>query len=1077
MRDDEYIILDNQLRRIGLLSNHVRAGTPFWGDTIDQSIAEDDSAFAWEDLKDTFNTINLAANKKTYDHTITGITVPSNAPDAQNIVPGNHLLYYDSENQKHYVMRMMNIDQSSKETDQSFSFDAQNLCEWKLARTIPTAFSSNSVNAETAFTNLLAKSGWRLEYNSKSIMTLKEEYDGSSSAQSYLQQLAADYDLDVDCYVKLDSVGDVTDQIVEVSDHIGSTKRTRLDYRNDLVGVDRKLVDDALVTKLYVLGNDGATIEDANNGVAFLTDPDANAKYNHDIKGRGSTWLEGTITSDTIKNSAGLLAWGKKQLKMYNHPRYNYTVQVRSDIAGGIGDDFRVVDFDLNPAMIVDARVIKVSKSKSDPSVHELTLGEYSTITPKKLNVDSDLTQLKKDVAQAHSDAISASNTADSAHTVAENATKNATDAIKKADSATTTAGAAKTAADTAQTTAKGAETTATNAKTVASSAQATAEKAQTVAGSAQTTADTAQTTAGNAQDTANTANTNATAAKSTANTANTTANAAKIAADNAQSTANTAHDEATKASTEVGNVSKTYFADNVYFQPNQPTGADDGALWFKVTDTEQYLNYHDDSTNGGTGSTTKTVTVQVSNDGTKVAASGRFTWSGQHPIKQSPSMTAATWAYTYSGLSATYNGKVIESGILWCYYTAYNGGIAYVPIKDLTSGTRYGTDTNAGSDPAAYHTETKTVTVAGSTGNAVNDSQISLKAENVDDVQQCLSSKWSSIPFQKQLVGANISGASIDAPLISLGDGGVVWSSYSITQDPRFYQPIAAQGTVAMAQGELVVSGQTQYYDASKNSWASYNTAGSMVDGTGTNYTTTIINAGGIKNEMQDSARSNLVGRTYMNGLKIALGNSNGTDVFTVDRNGLSHSVGLTAPNVYAPTRLHTKLVQPDGATDDLHLESGTGTSMVRSNSIYNVTNSHGANVYVTVHGGLARVASASKYKQDIHDMYDLDTLSDALLKAKPKYWFDKPSIQDIVDSASKNKEPNPDATTAEQPGLIAEDLQALGLDKFLYYGKEGELEGVDYSKLWVLLIPVLSKLRDDVATLKGVKTNDETK
>jgi phage minor structural protein len=1076
MRDDEYIILDNQLRRIGLLSNHVRAGTPFWGDTIDQSIAEDDSAFAWEDLKDTFNTINLAANKKTYDHTITGITVPSNAPDAQNIVPGNHLLYYDSENQKHYVMRMMNIDQSSKETDQSFSFDAQNLCEWKLARTIPTAFSSNSVNAETAFTNLLAKSGWRLEYNSKSIMTLKEEYDGSSSAQSYLQQLAADYDLDVDCYVNLDSVGDVTDQIVEVSDHIGSTKRTRLDYRNDLVGVDRKLVDDALVTKLYVLGNDGATIEDANNGVAFLTDPDANAKYNHDIKGRGSTWLEGTITSETIKNSAGLLAWGKKQLKMYNHPRYNYTVQIRSDISGGIGDDFRVADFDLNPAMIVDARVIKVSKSKSDPSVHELTLGEYSTITPKKLNVDSDLTQLKKDVAQAHSDAISASNTADSAHTVAENATKNATDAIKKADSATTTAGAAKTAADTAQTTAKGAETTATNAKTVASSAQATAEKAQTVAGSAQTTADTAQTTAGNAQDTANTANTNATAAKSTANTANTTANAAKIAADNAQSTANTAHDEATKASTEVGNVSKTYFADNVYFQPNQPTGADDGALWFKVTDTEQYLNYHDDSTNGGTGSTTKTVTVQVSNDGTKVAASGRFTWSGQHPIKQSPSMTAATRAYTYSGLSATYNGKVIESGILWCYYTAYNGGIAYVPIKDLTSGTRYGTDTNAGSDPAAYHTETKTVTVAGSTGNAVNDSQISLKAENVDDVQQYLSSKWSSIPFQKQLVGANISGASIDAPLISLGDGGVVWSSYSITQDPRFYQPIAAQGTVAMAQGELVVSGQTQYYDASKNSWASYNTAGSMVDGTGTNYTTTIINAGGIKNEMQDSARSNLVGRTYMNGLKIALGNSNGTDVFTVDRNGLSHSVGLTAPNVYAPTRLHTKLVQPDGATDDLHLESGTGTSMVRSNSIYNVTNSHGANVYVTVHGGLARVASASKYKQDIHDMYDLDTLSAALLKAKPKYWFDKPSIQDIVDSASKNKEPNPDATTAEQPGLIAEDLQALGLDKFLYYGLDGELEGVDYSKLWVLLIPVLSKLRDDVATLKGVKSNDET-
>lgn len=1154
MRDDEYIILDNQLRRIGLLSNRVRAGTPFWGDTIDQAIAEDDSAFAWEDLKDTFNTINLAANKKSYDHTITGITVPSSAPDAKYVVPGNHLLYYDSENQKYYVMRLINIDESAKENDRSFSFDAQNLAEWKLTRTIPAAFTSDSVNAETAFSNLLAKSGWRLEYNSKSTLTLKEEYDGTSSAQSYLQQLAADYDLDLDCYVKLDNAGDIIDQIIEVSDHIGSTNLKRLDYRNDLVGVDRKLVDDALVTKLYVLGNDGATIEDANNGVAFLTDPDANAKYNHDLKGRGSTWLEGTITSDTIKNSNGLLAWGKNQLKMYNHPRYNYDITVRSDIAGGIGDDFRIVDFDLTPALIVDGRVIKVSKSKSDPSMHTLTLGEYSTITPRKVGDDADLTQLKKDIDEARSDASSAQEAASSAQGEANNASKNATQAGQKADNAQTaantaqesadtaaknaeaaqatasdanetagkanstatgahktassaqitatgaqtaansagsvaagakttadsaqaTANGAKTTADSAQTTATGAQTTASSAKTAAGNAQSAANGAQSTADSAKTVATTAQSAASGAQTTANGAKTAADSAQKTATTANSTANQANSVASSAQTTANSANDTARKASTAVGQVSKTYFADNVYFQPDQPTDADVGALWFKVTDTEQYLNYHDDSTNGGTGSTTKTVTVQVSNDGAKVAASGKFTWSGQQPIKRSPSMTAATRAYTYSGLSATYSGKMIESGVLWCYYTAYNGGVAYVPIKDLTSGTRYGTDTNAASDPAPYHTETQTITVPGTTGNAVNDSQIALKVENVDDVQQYLSSTWSSIPFQKQLVGANISGASIDAPLISLGDGGVVWSSYSITQDPRFYQPIAAQGTVAMAQGELVVSGQTQYYDLGTNTWASYNTAGNLVDGEGTNYTTTIINAGGIKNEAQDSSRSNLIGRTYMNGIKIALGNSNGTDVFVVNRDGLSHSVSLTAPEVYATTKLHAKLIQPDGANDALKLESGYGDSRVQSKSIYNVTNSHGANVYITASGSLVRTASASKYKQDIHDMYDADTLSDALLKVKPKYWFDKPSIQNIVDSNSKGTEPSLDATTAEQPGLIAEDLQELGLDKFLYYNTDGGLEGVDYSKLWVLLIPAITKLQSEIETMKGVNANGSSK
>ena len=611
----------------------------------------------------------------------------------------------------------------------------------------------------------------------------------------------------------------------------------------------------------------------------------------------------------------------------------------------------------------------------------------------------------------------------------------------------------ARTAADNASEKANSATTVASTAKTVASSAQATATGAKTAADNADKAASTAQSTATDAQN---------------------TANAAQTAANKAQETATTANDAATKATTAVGQVSKTYFANNVYFQPDQPIAADEGALWFKVTDTEQYLNYHDDSTNGGKGSTTKTVTVQVSNDGKKVAASGKFTWNGQHPITQSPSMTAAVRAYTYSGLSATYEGKVIASGILWCYYTSYKGGIAYVPIKDLTSGTRYGTDTNATSDPKPYHTEAQIINVPGSTGNAVNDSQITLKVENVDDVQQYLTSAWSSIPFQKQLVGANISGASIDAPLISLGDGGVVWSSYSISQDPRFYQPIAAQGTVAMAQGELVVSGQTQYYDLNSNTWASYDTEGNLVDGENTNYTTTIINAGGIKNEAQDSARSNLVGRTYLNGLKISLGDSDGNDVFTVDRRGLKHAVSLTAPEIYATTRLHTTLIQPDGANDALKLESGTGDSRVQSQSIYNVTNSHGANVYITATGSLTRSASATKYKQDIHDMYDADALSDALLQAKPKYWFDKPSIQNIVNATKNGEEPSLDATTTEQPGLIAEDLKELGLDKFLYHGQDGELEGVDYSKLWVLLIPALNKLRSEINTLKRGTMHD---
>ncbi|WP_288528314.1 phage tail spike protein [uncultured Secundilactobacillus sp.] len=1118
MRSDEYVILDNQLRRVGLLSNRVRAGTPFWGDTIEQSIADDDSAFAWEDLKDTFNTLNLAANKKSYDHNLTGLTIPSNAPDAQYIVPGNHLLYYDDENEHYYVMRIINIDETAKENEYQFSFDATNLAEWKLARTLPAAFDSDDVNAQTAFSNLLAKSGWRLVYNSTSTLTLKETFDGTSSAQSYLQGLAADYNVEIDCYVTLNSIGEVTDQIVEISDHLGSTDRKRIDYRQDIVGVERKLVDDALVSKLYVYGADGATIEDANNGVAFLTDPDANAKYNHDIKGAGSTWLEGTITSETIQNSSGLKAWGEKQLKMYNHPRYNYVVTMRSDIVGGIGDDMLIADFALNPPLIVKARVIKVTKSLSDPTVHSLTLGEYSSITPRVNKNDGDLTDLKEAIDQAQHKAMNAESKADQASNKATEAQVTATGAQEVAKKAQNTS-------DKAISKSTEAKNTATQAQQSAANASDQAVQADQKAGDAQVSADKAQTTAMDARNSAD-------QAKDTAISANQTATDASKKADEAQTTA-------TDTKNEVDEVRKTYFADNVFFQANQPDSTAEGAIWFQTKDSQQWLNYHQSATPDPEGEThQETITIQVPNDGVMVNTSGSFTWSGQQPINANPSMAARTQAYTYAGLSATYRGKTIADGYLWVYYTNYNGSVSYVPVKDLKSGLRFGTDSNPTSDPAAYHTETKTVTVGGNTqqvshqettnrvgieyaasgkfyktsgvtgvytaphqanksynfsatasnpiyyeskiysdqwlwvvlnsGNtkmyapaytwngsddlsgvvalgidtnqasnlpareiktvtetvnvpdtsADNDTQISLTLEDVEKVFEYQAGQWTEIPFQKQVIGASLMGASIDSPLISLGEDGALWSSYSYAQLSNWFKPIEAQGTVAMAKGELIVTGQTRHYENSD--WGYYDTDQTFKAGTDTNYTTTIINAGGIKNEIQSSDREKLVARTFMDG--------NGFITTTGERGNIQNQISNQA---------------------------------FTSQTIYNSTTSDGANVNISPNGVLKRSTSATKYKLNISPLTDdLVKGYNLIRKVHPKQWFDRSQVENYAKSLTDNTPSNPDDRLLPVPGLIAEELVQAGLTDFVTYGKGGEVEGIDYAKLWTLLMPVCADL-----------------
>lgn len=591
--------------------------------------------------------------------------------------------------------------------------------------------------------------------------------------------------------------------------------------------------------------------------------------------------------------------------------------------------------------------------------------------------------------------------------------------------------------------------------------AQEQAETANNNVTKAQQDAQTAIANAQTAQTNAQTAIANANKAQADAQTAQATANTANSNAQSAQTTANKAEQDAQDAQNGIALVKKTYFSDNVYFQQDQPTDPDDGAIWFKIEQTQEYLNYHDDSSNGGTESTTQTVTVKVPNDGLSVTTSGTFTWNQKQPIKKgSPSMTATTSAYTYNGLSANYQGKIIESGVLWCFYKAYNGNMAYVPIKNLQTGTRYGTDTNSGSDPEPYHEETQTVTIPGTTGNAVNDSQITLNIDNIDSVQSYANNTWTGIDYQKQIVGASIMGASIDSPLISLGDGGVIWSSYSIAQDPRYYFPIASQGTVAMAQGELIVSGQTQYYDSNYESWAYYDSNQQLTDGNDTNYTTSIINAGGIKNEMQDSARANLIGRSFLDATHFVITDGQNNEAFRVNKSQLTHAVKLQAPDVYAANRVHTGLIQPDGATDALKLESGTGDSRVQSQSIYNATNSHAGNVYITVAGSLTRSTSASKYKLDIHEMQDLDSQCQAILKLTPKYWFDKGQIEDYVEKTSNGETPMIEDETREIPGLIAEDLHEVGLDKYLYFGQNGEIEGIEYAKLWVLLIPIIQKL-----------------
>ena len=131
-----------------------------------------------------------------------------------------------------------------------------------------------------------------------------------------------------------------------------------------------------------------------------------------------------------------------------------------------------------------------------------------------------------------------------------------------------------------------------------------------------------------------------------------------------------------------------------------------------------------------------------------------------------------------------------------------------------------------------------------------------------------------------------------------------------------------------------------------------------------------------------------------------------------------------------------------------------------VHSYPTYLKTTSAGANVFVAPDGALIRSASARKYKTDIQDANN--AYGEKLIEFAPKKWIDKTEKKRYEEDPENNKKPG------YYYGLIADDLDAAGLDMLVNYGAEGEVEGINYDRLAVALLPVIKSLKDQVAILK---------
>jgi hypothetical protein len=170
-----------------------------------------------------------------------------------------------------------------------------------------------------------------------------------------------------------------------------------------------------------------------------------------------------------------------------------------------------------------------------------------------------------------------------------------------------------------------------------------------------------------------------------------------------------------------------------------------------------------------------------------------------------------------------------------------------------------------------------------------------------------------------------------------------------------------------------------------------------------------------------------------------VGIGMTGSTDVrFRVQGIGTSSSNFTALLNNSAGTNLF--VVRDDGLIQ-------TGTA---SGSPYNNTSGAAANVVVNSAGTLERSTSSLKYKKEVRD-YDKGLAE--VMQMRPVYY--------------KGKSENDG--DKQYAGLIAEEINELGLEEFVVYAEDGSPDALAYQNMVSLLVKAIQELEAKVSALEN--------
>ncbi|KAF0425982.1 hypothetical protein GBO86_04350 [Pediococcus acidilactici] len=313
-----------------------------------------------------------------------------------------------------------------------------------------------------------------------------------------------------------------------------------------------------------------------------------------------------------------------------------------------------------------------------------------------------------------------------------------------------------------------------------------------------------------------------------------------------------------------------------------------------------------------------------------------------------------------------------------------------------------------------------------------------------------------------KTLTSVTLNTSTLTTPKLDLGFNGTFTEDFDYTQDASKFLPKKNKGTLTFNHGVLQSEGNMQTYV--NGQWGGMND--NLVFQSGiANAQWTEVAPGYMKMDLYKQDGTSVAQRTY----------SDPTGFYYTSMLGDKSYLGnvLQTAQVQTPSVL-TKYIGLSGGQNLLQIGSNgnhyglqvgsyAGAEAVLSDFIYDFTSSASANVRITDSGHLARTTSASKYKYNIKNPDIETTLGDRLLNVHMATWNDKHAVDTYAEQLTTG-ETKEKLSIKEHYGLIAEQMRDAGLDMFIDYGRNHEIEGIQYDRAWVPLLSVIRRLNDKV-------------